>query len=461
MQSHDLPQGRIEPISRNCAAAILSVLSESMLKELPADRTLADFLRRNHQLGARDRRIISETLFSVLRWWGWLKNIAPPEFVDALEHDSDATPRQSEIQQSELQQWYACFAASWYLENRPELPPSVACWLRNAGVNADDIPRIEVNTPTRARRRVLRPFFRSGDALPAMPMEELLPEWCASMVDLHADEWLRLIDAMQQRPPFWLRAQSNDIDRLVASLARENIRVEKHPFMKHALKAAFAGTNIRQLPDYRQGRIEIQDIASQAVSCVCNPKPGQHWWDACAGAGGKTLHLAALMNRKGKIIATDNRCFKLDELKTRAKRSALSNVICKEWLGIHVQRYDALFDGVLVDAPCSCSGTWRRNPGERWHCKPQWLDKLTTTQANLLNNAAQAVTHGGTLVYATCSIFKRENQDIVQAFLADNHDFALDPFISPLTKTPCDGLLQIWPWDADCDAMFIAKLKRI
>lgn len=453
MTYSDIPSKRIEPHSRACAKAVVEILHSTLLEGHAADRTLASYLKANHQLGSRDRRIISETLFSVLRWWGWLKFLAPEDFVENLKTGRipDSIP--------EITPWFRCLAASWLLEGRPELPPSASWWLFQAKIHAQNIPKLPPDSEILTRRKCLRPFFPDEKDLPPLPMEALVPQWAMPEVKCPF-QWDDLIEWLQARPPVWLRAQTNDFDKLIGEFNREEIRLTRHEKMSHALKASFAGVNLRQMPPFQEGRFEIQDAASQAVALVCDPKPGENWWDCCAGAGGKTLHLAWLMKGKGKITATDNRTYKLDDLKLRARRCQLSNIIYKEWLGIEVKRYNGCFHGVLVDAPCSCSGTWRRNPGARWTSKIQDIDELAKLQTQLLANASLGVMPGGTLVYATCSMFQRENQDVAQAFLNTHSDFQLVPFISPLTGNETDGMLQTWPWDSDCDAMFIAKFVR-
>lgn len=452
----DIPSKRIATHSRTCAAVVAEVLAASLLDHHPADRCLAAIFRQRHQLGARDRRIISETLFAVLRWWGWLRHLAPPEFVTAA-----ASQRSLDRPLPEFL-WFACFSAAWYLEARPDLPPSVAWWLYQAKIEMPetDFPAGRT-TPLRDRRRLLKPFLAHFNLVLPLPVEDLIPSWAAAAIT-SPRPLPELIEAMQVRPPLWLRAQTNDIDRLVAELDREGIRLEAHPHMTYALQApAAAAVNLRTLPVFREGRLEVQDIASQAVAYVCAPKPGEMWWDACAGAGGKTLHLAWLMQRKGSVLATDNRVYKLQDLKLRARRAQYPNITCKEWLGIDVPRYHGLFHGVLVDTPCSCSGTWRRNPDARWTTRPEELTEFTDLQSRLLANASRAVAVNGTLVYSTCSCFTIENQGVVDQFLAANPDFALQPFVCPVTGQPTDGMSQIWPWDADCDAMFTAKFVRL
>lgn len=451
--SADIPSKRIEGHSRACAAVVAEVLGKTLLEKHPADRSLASVFHQNRQLGARDRRIISETLFSVLRWWGWLRHLAPPEFMDAIAADASEAPPLPQ------HHWYGCFAAAWFLDGRGELPPSVNWWLYQAGIPRQRIKDAAATAPLRERRRCLKGFYADGEPLPPFPEEALLPDWSFGEIDCPRPQ-MELIEWQQNRPPVWLRAQTRDVDRLCGELTKADIKVERHARMTDALSISFSGLNLRTLPAFAEGCFEIQDLASQTVAQVCAPQPGEQWWDACAGGGGKTLHLAWLMGGKGSVMATDIRLHKLQELKLRARRAQFPNIRCKEWQGVPVPRYHKLFHGVLVDTACSCSGTWRRNPDGRWTSAAAELDEFNALQTKLLANAADAVRSGGALVYATCSMFKRENQDVVRQFLKQHPDFELAPYTSPLTGMDCDGMQQLWPWDGDCDAMFMAKMRR-
>ncbi len=428
------------------------ILERAFFEALPADKALSSYLRQNHQLGSRDRRIISETLFAVLRWWGWLRHVAPPAFASAVARRAALRYFPS------YEEWFPCFGASWLLDGGPQLPPAALWWLRKSGIDYAEMPAQPL--PVSRRHVLLRPFFSQHGGMPPMGPEDLFPKWCRGEVDTQAD-WMKLTEWFQARPPVWLRAQTDDVGGLIREFSRLGVGLSPAHGMPQALKATFAGINLRQTEPFLKGRFEIQDAASQAISIICSPNPGENWWDCCAGAGGKTLHLAWLMNGKGRIQATDNRFFKLEDLKKRARRCGFSNILCKEWLGLEVPRLRKHFHGVLVDAPCSCSGTWRRNPGARWTTDANDVAELCELQLRLLSNAATAVAPGGTLAYATCSMFKRENQGVVDAFLERHGDeFELEPFKSPLTGACTDGSLQIWPWDMDCDAMFAAKFRR-
>ena len=183
---------------------------------------------------------------------------------------------------------------------------------------------------------------------------------------------------------------------------------------------------------------------------------------ACAGAGGKTLALAELMERTGTVVAGDIRAYKLDDLRKRARRAGFPNIMTRPWDGKKISgKQAANFDGVLVDAPCSCSGVWRRNPDGRWSTTAADVDAMAPIQREVLDHAAPAVRPGGVLVYATCSVFASENQAVVADFLASHPEFIPEAFENPLDGTPVeDGMLAIDGSADNSDSMFVARLRR-
>ncbi len=452
-----MPPNRIATQARICAHIITEALGSTLAAHHPADRSLRELFAANHQLGSRDRRIISETLFSVLRWWGWLAKLAPKAFTEALAAGVPAPPAHGS-------DWFGVFAASWLLENRFELPPSVMFWLREAGLYPELFADIPADTPFLDRRRYLRPFFQKS-AMPALRAEDLLPAWLQeALAPEEKVDYMKLLEWEQRRPPVWLRAQTTNYAQLKGEIEHESekaIKLVPHPTLVGAFSVSHASANFRALAAFRDGRFEIQDLASQCVALVAAPRPGEQWWDACAGAGGKSLHLAWLMNNRGTILATDLREAPLEELRLRARRGKFGNIRTREWKGNAVppQMKDR-FDGVLVDVPCSCSGTWRRAPDGRWNTTLEQIPQFAALQLQLLTNAAAAVKVGGTLVYSTCSMLRAENQAVVEQFLAANPEFALTPHDDPLGGTPSLGMTQIWPWQGNCDAMFTAKMTR-
>lgn len=252
-------------------------------------------------------------------------------------------------------------------------------------------------------------------------------------------------------PPLWLRVSpGGSSNELMQELLADGVKAE----IREEGLCARGGADVTRMQAYREGRIEIQDLASQQLAAAVQAKPGDKVWDACAGAGGKSLAIAAPMNNKGMLLATDLHAYKLDELKRRAKRAGLFNIRSFVWTGDsplqlpkEVARQGG-FDWVLVDAPCTSSGTWRRNPDARWRFSVADSTELQQLQAQLLHNAAAAVRSGGYLVYGTCSWQWSENEAQVQEFIAQRPDFTC-------VDQKCLGAPQL-----DADTLFVAVLRK-
>jgi 16S rRNA (cytosine967-C5)-methyltransferase len=450
-----LPTARLQTQADVSAAACASLLWTALGLGRPADRALAALLRDRRQLGSRDRRLISETTFSALRWWGWIEPLAPAAFRAALA-ERQPGPGLEQPPPTRPAAWAALLGAAWVLEGG-DVPPAARLWLGTALPQATAVTAADPEMTLAQRAALLAPFFPVGRPPPGEA--ELVPAWAAAEIDCPRPV-TELLDWLQRRPPVWLRAQTNAVDDLLGELRSAGLDVQPHPILRQALHTPPPRVNLRTLDAFRCGRIEVQDLASQLIGHICAPRPGQRWWDACAGAGGKTLHLADLMAGKGAVTASDIRVYKLDDLRRRARRGGFQNIRVREWKGKSLPEHKGNFDGVLVDAPCSCSGTWRRNPDARWTLRPDELAEFAELQGRLLANASGAVRPGGVLVYATCSLFRHENHAVIAAFLAQAPAFRLEPFRAPLSGQMTDGTLQIWPWDGDCDAMFVARLRR-
>jgi 16S rRNA (cytosine967-C5)-methyltransferase len=197
------------------------------------------------------------------------------------------------------------------------------------------------------------------------------------------------------------------------------------------------------------------------VGVVCAPVSGESWWDACSGSGGKSLHLADLAHQELRILATDIRPTILRSLEERAAEAGVKKVIRTQlWDGDTQPPPPGPFNGVLLDVPCSGTGTWARNPDARWRLSPTEFARLNTLQRKLLHGAADSVKPGGTLVYATCSALASENETLIQEFLAANSAFQPAPVKHPLSGEPTPGIIRIQPWEGPCNAMFIATLRR-
>jgi 16S rRNA (cytosine967-C5)-methyltransferase len=205
---------------------------------------------------------------------------------------------------------------------------------------------------------------------------------------------------------------------------------------------------------FQEGQLEVQDLGSQMILASAGVARGGCWLDACAGAGGKTLQLARLIGPAGRVDACDIRPAALAELRTRAARARLTQVRTPP------APDPAGYDGVLVDAPCSGSGTWRRAPHLKWVTTPEQVARAAAVQGELLRRFAPFVRPGGRLLYATCSLSRWENHEVVSAFLADQPDFAAEPPMADFGFPYSPPGLTIWPARHDTDGFFVAALRR-
>ncbi len=238
--------------------------------------------------------------------------------------------------------------------------------------------------------------------------------------------------------------RKNNIEAEKSSISPVGIRIKSHR-LSHSDELL------------SKGYIEIQDEGSQLIAFECNAKPGDTVIDMCAGAGGKTLAIAALMSNKGRIYATDVSDIRLRRAMLRLRKAGVCNVHCCVLTGKWIKRHLECADVVLVDAPCSGSGTWRRNPDMKYRLTENMLDELAAKQKEILDNAKQLVKAGGRLVYATCSVFQEENEDVISHFLANNKNFIIEP---QTTLASCDKYLKMSPYKTGTDGFFCAKLKR-
>jgi 16S rRNA (cytosine967-C5)-methyltransferase len=193
---------------------------------------------------------------------------------------------------------------------------------------------------------------------------------------------------------------------------------------------------------------------------VCDPDPGERWWDAIGGTGLHALHLGALMENKGTVVTTLEHDKRRHETAIRLRRFPFRNIAAKVWDGRRTPGKPGSFDGVLVDAPCSAVGNWRRHPELRWIVKKEDLPQLVDRQKQLLDAASAAVRPGGTLIYSVATATVIETLDLITAFLGSHPEFRLDPFPHPLEQSTTAGTLQLWPHLHDSEARFIARMVR-
>ncbi|HTL69248.1 MAG TPA: RsmB/NOP family class I SAM-dependent RNA methyltransferase [Lacunisphaera sp.] len=376
-------------------------------------RRIKEMFARNRAIGSRDRKLYRELVYTWLRYRPW---------IDPL---FDRNPALA----ARLTAWLA-----------PELKPTSAY---RAALCAD-WPGAPATL--RAKADLL------GALLPGQSFDpaSLLPGWfrehCpAAFTAPH-------LDALNRRANIWVRLQCNDHELVLGEFRARGWDQFIPDDCPEAVclppNAEVAGTDA-----YRRGFLEIQDLGSQLVLAYAPIVAGSRWLDACAGAGGKTLQLARLVGAAGQVDAADIRVDILDELRDRAQRARLANVrITNNPAGE--------YDGVLVDAPCSGSGTWRRQPHLKWYLTPESVEAFAQTQLEILSAQAARVKAGGLLVYATCSLSRRENHDVVQSFRQAHQDFAVvDP------EKTYGGIFDghgttLLPGTRDTDGFYVAVLRR-
>mgnify|MGYP003602321591 FL=1 len=264
-------------------------------------------------------------------------------------------------------------------------------------------------------------------------------------------------------PPLCLRTNTLKQTRaeLLKILATEEMEVVASTVVPEGI-ICLKHPNLSSLESLKQGLFQIQDESSMLVAHIVAPTENDIIIDACSAPGGKTTHMATLMNNTGKIIATDIYQHKLDKIKENATKLGLTNIepTLLDAKLLHTQ-YQNFADKVLVDAPCSGLGVIRRKPDSRWRKEEELIKELPTLQQEILNSAAKCVKPGGVLVYSTCTTEEEENQTVIYQFLQDNKNFRLEvtgQFL-PITKTTQE-LIQIWPHNDKMDGFFIARMKR-
>jgi 16S rRNA (cytosine967-C5)-methyltransferase len=384
------------PAARLQAAVELLTIIETSGR--PADALANDFFRARRFIGSGDRRAISDRVWVILRarhrlhWW--------------LE--GHATPR-------------LLVAASLVLEASSIAAVATAF----AGGRFSPQP---LTADERARLAPLVDRTLDHSSMPpAVRME--VPDWALPLLQARFGD--RLADemaAMGQEAPLDLRVNllKTDRDAAIAALAEEGIVAEKTPLSPWGLRVAGRRPVVTGAA-FRAGLVEIQDEGSQLVAALVRAEPEMRVADFCAGAGGKTLAMAMTMQNRGHIVACDTSVSRLDGAVRRLRRAGVHNVERHvlepgdKW----VKRRAMSFDRVLVDSPCTGSGTWRRNPDGRWRLHQQDLQELVEKQAIILDQASRLVRKSGRLVYATCSLFTEENETQVSGFLSRHADFIL------------------------------------
>lgn len=299
-----------------------------------------------------------------------------------------------------------------------------------------------------------------------------LPEWLARrwLQRFDSQELLALCDTMNSIPPITIRTNTLKSTRpaLISALKCEVAHIDKTPFAPDGLKIKNPQQSIPELTGFKKGWFQVQDEAAQLVSLLLNPKPGETVLDACAGLGGKTAHIAQLMQNSGKIVAIDKDANRLHQLGLEMQRLNISIVHthCFDLISSSENRKMGLFDRVLLDAPCSGLGVLRRNPDIKWNSVEADLSRHANTQKRLLAILSKTLKPEGILVYSVCSIEPEENEVVLNAFLKNHPEFVIDKFLGNLPANlhsrvdPKAGFKTL-PVLNDMDGFYLVRLRKI
>ena len=384
---------------------IKRVLEEIFQDKRPADKCLEFAFKNNKQLGARDRALIAETVYEILRYFELYAYCA----------------------NTRTNFWH--IIASYFIIQDQKLP----AWSEWQNLNIALIQKLYKEAQ---QQRLLR---------------ESIPEWLDELgQDELKNEWENILSALNKKADSVIRVNTLKINNqdLQKKLFEANIPFQTIDQSEHAI--IIHKKNIFQSDLFKNGYFEMQDAASQLVAPFLDLQSGMRVIDACAGAGGKSLHISSLLQNKGYVISLDTEKWKLEELKKRAKRNGVS-IIETRWIENNkvIKRLHESCDRLLLDVPCSGLGVLRRNPDAKWKLTKEFIEEVKKTQSSILDSYCKMLRPGGKMVYATCSILPSENQNQISTFLNKHKEFILEE-----EKT-------IWPHQFGFDGFYMARLKKI
>lgn len=392
-------------LHRNLVAAVVQGLQSTLIEKKQADSTVEHLLQSNRSWGARDRHFISSNIYHIVRY----KRLY--EYMLGKEASAQ------------------------------NLWPLIGAKLLAEHGELRDWPEFDT-----LNRDLALELFHQAQHLPVI--RESYPDWLYTLAEKEIGEsWHQQAIALNQPAKLCIRINTLKCTKqnLMRVFTQEGIAFSETSIAPNALVIE-QKINLNKHYTYQSGWFEVQDVSSQLVAPFTHVQPGMVVIDACAGGGGKSLHLAALMQNKGQLLAADMNEQKLLQLPQRAKRNGCAiiktQLINNDWLVNHQHSADV----VLIDAPCSGTGVLRRKPDAKWQLTPQFIDEVVATQQNILQQYSQLLKTGGTMVYSTCSVLPLENQHQIQTFLARYPHFMLQEEKS------------IHPADSGFDGFYIARL---
>lgn len=409
--ANDLPHGG--RLHKNLVKLVAQGLEKVFEQNQYSEKVLEQLIASDSRLGSTDRRFIAENLYDLVRYFRRIEWLAEElELPEDLDYTS-----------------------------------LVMLWLVLKGYDIPDWPELDAELPP---VHVIRANYVLEDMDPAV--KHSVPDWLYEHGKTQlGSRWDAELEGLNVIAPTYLRANrlKTNPESLIADLASEGVTAELVPDSPDAVKLD-AKLKVVRLGSFRKGLFEVQDASSQLIAPFLEPEPGQFVIDACAGAGGKSLHLAALMQNKGKIISMDVEAFKLDELRRRAKRNGVQIIDTHPIVGRKtIKQFHDRADRLLLDVPCTGLGVLRRNPDTKWKLDEEQLWDLRQTQATIINQYSKMVKKGGLMVYATCSLMPDEDEDQVTSFLEKEQGHW--ELIKDLHTWPSEG------WDG----FYMALLKRL
>lgn len=446
--------------ARSLATHILLHLEK---KAAHPDRLIRALLERHGRLDERDRALLTELVYGVLRWQGRLD-----WHIDAL---SRVSPRKIDpgvriILRMALYQIF-------FLDRiPPHAAVNEAVKMARSGHPAHVAGFVNGLLREALRRQEAESWeFPPVAEQPAARLAVVLshPRWLVERLlkNLGFEETQALLEANNTVAPLVLRVNSlkATADAVMSELQGLGVKAGPSPYLSSAVRISGLRQDVSRLLLFEEGRVQVQDEASQIISLLLAPESGERVLDLCAGFGGKSSHLGILMGNRGTIVSVDQSAWKLEELGQNAERQGVSIIrtVAADALELKPAEW-GLFDRVLLDAPCTGFGTLRRNPDIKWrrHLKDPY--RFSQLQGALLRHAAEFVRPGGALVYATCTVLPDENEEVIRAFLADHPEWEASPVVDVLPEScraMVDGaFFRSWPHRHGVDGFFGARLRR-
>lgn len=413
-------------LHRTLVQAIVGTLQQIFVGRVYADKAVEQILKQNPRWGSRDRRFIAETTYEMVRWWRYIsESFSPSESGKGKIEDAIGTA-----------DYYKLFA-TWQILKGLDLPE----WEEFSDIDKNQIVK------NAELVKLIRKY------------RESIPDWLDELGGRELGEavWGNELHALNTEAQVVLRINTlkTSSQELQNKLLAQGIGVEAldktaplFETIKRGALVLLKRQNLHQLNEYKEGLFEIQDASSQLIAPFLQLKEGMKVIDACAGAGGKSLHIAAMMKNKGEIISMDIEERKLTELKRRADRAGVRIIKTQLINAASISKFKNSADRLLLDVPCSGLGVIRRNPDAKWKLNLDFIDQIKKTQQEIICNYSQMLKSGGIMVYATCSILPSENQQQVEAFLIKNkNNFE---FIEDRKVLPSEGF----------DGFYMAAIRK-